>query len=91
MKTILQKTGESLQEYASKIERLANLAFSDYPTTVREIIALQYFVDELKDGEIQMAKRMADLPRSKICPVICPENGSCHSSLSQRPPFHPRS
>ncbi|GFU60357.1 uncharacterized protein TNCV_3308051 [Trichonephila clavipes] len=35
MKTRLQKTGESLQEYASEVERLANLAFSDHPTTVR--------------------------------------------------------
>ncbi|GFX71858.1 uncharacterized protein TNCV_1442821 [Trichonephila clavipes] len=52
MKTRLQKTGESLQEYASEIEKLANLAFSDYPTTVREIISLQYFMDGLKNGEI---------------------------------------
>ncbi|GFV91172.1 uncharacterized protein TNCV_896931 [Trichonephila clavipes] len=38
MKTRLQKTGESLQEYASKTERIVNLAFSDHPATVREII-----------------------------------------------------
>ncbi|GFX09596.1 uncharacterized protein TNCV_2029621 [Trichonephila clavipes] len=36
MITRLQKTGESLQEYASEVERLANLAFSDHPATVRE-------------------------------------------------------
>ncbi|GFX17038.1 uncharacterized protein TNCV_4265641 [Trichonephila clavipes] len=34
MKTRLQKTGESLQEYASEVERLANLAFSEHPATV---------------------------------------------------------
>ncbi|GFW93478.1 uncharacterized protein TNCV_46811 [Trichonephila clavipes] len=61
MKTRLQKTGESLQEYASEVERLANLAFSDHPATVREAIFLQYFVDGLKDGEIQKAVRMADV------------------------------
>ncbi|GFV54132.1 uncharacterized protein TNCV_1027051 [Trichonephila clavipes] len=61
MKTRLQKTGESLQEYASEVERLANLAFSDHPATVREVISLQYFVDGLKDGEIQRAVRMADV------------------------------
>ncbi|GFT83229.1 uncharacterized protein TNCV_3425431 [Trichonephila clavipes] len=61
MKTIHQKTGKSLQEYASEIERLANLAFSDYPANVQEIISLQYFVDGLKDGEIQRAIRMADV------------------------------
>ncbi|GFX56200.1 uncharacterized protein TNCV_1631291 [Trichonephila clavipes] len=36
MKIKLQKTGESLQEYASEVERLANLAFSDHPATARE-------------------------------------------------------
>ncbi|GFV14564.1 uncharacterized protein TNCV_3999151 [Trichonephila clavipes] len=61
MKTRLQKTGESLQEYASEVERLANLAFFDHPATVRETISLQYFVDGLKDGEIQKAVRMADV------------------------------
>ncbi|GFV00880.1 uncharacterized protein TNCV_1386941 [Trichonephila clavipes] len=61
MKTRLQKTGESLQEYASEVERLANLAFSDNPTTVRETISLQYFVDGLREGEVQKAVRMADV------------------------------
>ncbi|GFV15316.1 uncharacterized protein TNCV_4833441 [Trichonephila clavipes] len=61
MKTRLQKTGESLQEYASEVERLANLAFSDHPATVRETISLQYFVDGLKEGEVQKAVRMADV------------------------------
>ncbi|GFX82685.1 uncharacterized protein TNCV_1193601 [Trichonephila clavipes] len=36
MKTRLQKTGESLQECASEIERLTNLSFSDYPANMRE-------------------------------------------------------
>ncbi|GFU62587.1 uncharacterized protein TNCV_2599181 [Trichonephila clavipes] len=56
MKTRLQKNEGSLQEYASKVERLANLAFSDQPATVREVISLQYFVDCLKegDGEIEI-------------------------------------
>ncbi|GFV89716.1 uncharacterized protein TNCV_827081 [Trichonephila clavipes] len=61
MRTKLQKTGESLQEYTSEVERLANLAFSDHPETVRKAIFLQYFVDGLKDGETQKAVRMADV------------------------------
>ncbi|GFX04742.1 uncharacterized protein TNCV_2247251 [Trichonephila clavipes] len=61
MKTRLHDTGESLQEYASEIERLANLDFSDYPENMQEIIALQYFVDVLKDGEIQRAIRRTDI------------------------------
>ncbi|GFX73296.1 uncharacterized protein TNCV_4206461 [Trichonephila clavipes] len=61
MKTRLPKTGENLQEYASEVERLANLAFSDHPATVRETISLQYLLDGLKEGEIQKAVRMADV------------------------------
>ncbi|GFT17687.1 integrase_H2C2 domain-containing protein [Trichonephila clavipes] len=61
MKTRFQKTGESLQEYASEVERLANLAFSDHPATVRETIYLQYFVGGLKDEESRgNRKRSAD-------------------------------
>ncbi|GFX08646.1 uncharacterized protein TNCV_61731 [Trichonephila clavipes] len=45
MRTRLQKTRESLQEYASKIEEHTNLAFSDYPANVQETIYLRYFVD----------------------------------------------
>ncbi|GFW27973.1 uncharacterized protein TNCV_768531 [Trichonephila clavipes] len=65
MKTKLQKTGESLQEYTSEVERLANLAFSNHPATMREVIFLQYFVDGLKEGEIQKAVRMADVQNLK--------------------------
>ncbi|PRD20425.1 UNVERIFIED_CONTAM: hypothetical protein NCL1_54662 [Trichonephila clavipes] len=36
-----------------------NLAFSDFSANVREMICLEYFVDGLKDEEIQMAVRMA--------------------------------
>ncbi|GFX39637.1 uncharacterized protein TNCV_2103811 [Trichonephila clavipes] len=61
MKTRLQKTGEILQEFASEAERLANLAFSDHPATVRETISLQYFVDGMREGEVQKAVRMADV------------------------------
>ncbi|GFS99132.1 uncharacterized protein TNCV_822531 [Trichonephila clavipes] len=61
MKKRLQKTVESLQEYAFEEERLTNLAFSNQPATVREVISLQYFVNGLKEGEIQKAVRMADV------------------------------
>ncbi|GFT94567.1 uncharacterized protein TNCV_3266651 [Trichonephila clavipes] len=50
MKTRLQKTGESLQEFASEVERLANLAFCNHPETVREVISLQYFVERSEGG-----------------------------------------
>ncbi|GFU42069.1 uncharacterized protein TNCV_3197321 [Trichonephila clavipes] len=61
MKTRLQKTGESLQEYDSEVERLANLAFFQPPSNCARKISLQYFVDGLKDEEIQKTVRMADV------------------------------
>ncbi|GFS49791.1 uncharacterized protein TNCV_4344621 [Trichonephila clavipes] len=54
-----KKSGKCTEEPRDQ-ESLANLAFSDHPATVREAISLQYFVDDLKDGEIQKAVRMAD-------------------------------
>ncbi|GFV19734.1 uncharacterized protein TNCV_479601 [Trichonephila clavipes] len=56
-----QKSEESLQEYAFEILRFTTLAFSDFLANVREIICLEYFMDGLKDEEIQMAVRMVDV------------------------------
>ncbi|GFY17215.1 uncharacterized protein TNCV_1089941 [Trichonephila clavipes] len=42
------------------MQRLTTLAFSDFSANVREMICLEYFVDGLRDEEIQMAVRMAD-------------------------------
>ncbi|GFV07366.1 uncharacterized protein TNCV_1765271 [Trichonephila clavipes] len=60
MKTRHQKPEESLQEYAFEMQRLTTLAFFDFSANVREMICLEYFVDGLKDEEIQIAVRMAD-------------------------------
>ncbi|GFX07204.1 retrovirus-related Pol polyprotein from transposon 412 [Trichonephila clavipes] len=89
MRTRLQKTGESLQEYASEVERLANFPFSDHPATVREAISLQYFVDGLKDGEIQKAVRMADVQDLKSALLYAlkgeaAKEASCRDSHSVR-------
>ncbi|GFU80973.1 uncharacterized protein TNCV_1277191 [Trichonephila clavipes] len=89
MKTRLQKTGESLQEYVSEVERLANLAFSDHPATVRETFSFQYFVDGLKDGEIQKAVRMTDIQDIKFdllyaLKVEAANEASCRDSYSVR-------
>ncbi|GFX17665.1 uncharacterized protein TNCV_474651 [Trichonephila clavipes] len=61
MKIRLQKSGESLQEYAFEIQRLTTLTFSDFSANMREMISLEYFVDELRDEEIHMAVRIADV------------------------------
>ncbi|GFX51233.1 uncharacterized protein TNCV_2735841 [Trichonephila clavipes] len=79
------KTPEILQEYASEVERLANLAFSDHPATVREVISLQYFVDGLKEGEIQRAIRMADVQDLKSALELKAANeASCRDHHSIR-------
>ncbi|GFV94884.1 retrovirus-related Pol polyprotein from transposon 297 [Trichonephila clavipes] len=61
LKSRQQKVSETLQELATDVERLSHLAFSDCPTEVREILALQHFIDGVRDPEIQKALRMADL------------------------------
>ncbi|GFW74540.1 retrovirus-related Pol polyprotein from transposon 412 [Trichonephila clavipes] len=61
LKSRQQKVSETLQELATDVERLSHLAFSDCPTEVREALALQHFVDGVRDPEIQKALRMADL------------------------------
>ncbi|GFT65839.1 gag-Pol polyprotein [Trichonephila clavipes] len=40
-------------ELATDVERLSHLAFSDCPTEVREVLALQHFIDGVRDPEIR--------------------------------------
>ncbi|GFU24075.1 gag-Pol polyprotein [Trichonephila clavipes] len=61
LKSRQQKVSETLQELATDVERLSHLVFSDCPTEVREVLALQHFIDGVRDPEIQKALRMADL------------------------------
>ncbi|KAF8795485.1 hypothetical protein HNY73_003329 [Argiope bruennichi] len=56
-----QKAGESLQELAADIQRLSHLAFSDYPIETRQDLALQHFIDSVRDPETQKALRLADV------------------------------
>jgi hypothetical protein len=60
LKSRRQKAGETLQELAAEIEKLSQLAFSECPTDVRDGLALQYFIDAIRDPEIQQALRIAD-------------------------------
>ncbi|GFX96770.1 gag-Pol polyprotein [Trichonephila clavipes] len=55
LKSRQQKVSETLQELATDVERLSHLAFSDCPTEVREVLALQHFIDGVRDPEIQKA------------------------------------
>ncbi|GFV70048.1 uncharacterized protein TNCV_2585611 [Trichonephila clavipes] len=73
VKTRHQKPEESLQEYAFKMQKLTTLAFSDFSANVREMISFEYFVDGLKDEEIQMAVRMADFKDLKSALLYAPK------------------
>ncbi|GFX71471.1 uncharacterized protein TNCV_2694591 [Trichonephila clavipes] len=61
------------EEYAYEVEKFPNLAFSAHLATVREVISLKYFVDGLKDGEIQRAVRMADVQDLKSALLYAPK------------------
>ncbi|PRD24553.1 UNVERIFIED_CONTAM: hypothetical protein NCL1_43423 [Trichonephila clavipes] len=89
MKTRFQKTGDSLQDYDFKIQRLITLAFSEFSANVREMISLEYFVDGLKDEEIQRAVRMADVQDLKSALLYAlkleaANEASCRDSHSVR-------
>ncbi|GFU30013.1 retrovirus-related Pol polyprotein from transposon 412 [Nephila pilipes] len=61
LKSRQQRQSETLQDLATDVERLSHLAFADYPADVRDTLALQYFIDGVKDPEIQKALRLAEL------------------------------
>ncbi|GFX09345.1 retrovirus-related Pol polyprotein from transposon 412 [Trichonephila clavipes] len=89
MKTRHQKLEANLQEYAFEMQRLATLAFYDFSANMREMICLEYFVDGLKDEEIQMAVGMADFKDLKSAllyalKVEAANEASCRDSHSIR-------
>ncbi|GFS34208.1 CCHC-type domain-containing protein [Nephila pilipes] len=61
LKSRQQRQSETLQDLATDVERLSHLAFADCPADVRDNLALQYFIDGVKDPEIQKALRLAEL------------------------------
>jgi hypothetical protein len=61
LKSRQQRPNESLQELATDMERLSHLAFADCPAEVRDTLSLQYFIDGIRDGEIQKTLRLAEL------------------------------
>ncbi|GFV93287.1 integrase_H2C2 domain-containing protein [Trichonephila clavipes] len=71
------------------MQRLTTLAFSDFSANVREMICLEYFVDLLKDEEIQMTVRLADFKDLKSAllyalKVETAVQASCRNSHSIR-------
>ncbi|XP_055933054.1 uncharacterized protein LOC129963054 [Argiope bruennichi] len=60
LKTRRQKAGENLQVLAADVERLMSLAYAECPRDVRESLAVQYFVDAIRDEGTQLATRLMD-------------------------------
>ncbi|GBN46038.1 hypothetical protein AVEN_86405-1 [Araneus ventricosus] len=66
MKTRRQKPGESLQELAADVEQLISLAYAQCPLDVRESLAVQFFVDAIRDEETQLPTRLMDFTDLKL-------------------------
>jgi predicted aspartyl protease len=60
----VQKSGENLQEFAADVERLVHLAYPNGPAQFHHEIGTSVFVDGVRDGELQLALRLA---RHKKC------------------------
>ncbi|KAJ8946839.1 hypothetical protein NQ318_006749 [Aromia moschata] len=59
LKNRYQKSNESLQEFEADIARLVHLAYSSTPENVMERLAVQAFLDGLRDTETRQALTLA--------------------------------
>ncbi|GBN77944.1 hypothetical protein AVEN_115794-1 [Araneus ventricosus] len=60
LKTRRQKPGESLRVLAADVERLMSLAYAECPMDVRESLAVQFFVDAIRNEDTQLCTRLMD-------------------------------
>jgi hypothetical protein len=60
----VQKSGENLQEFAADVERLVHLAYPNGPAQFHHEIGTSVFVNGVRDGDLQLALRLA---RHKKC------------------------
>ncbi|GBN36695.1 hypothetical protein AVEN_51280-1 [Araneus ventricosus] len=60
LKTRRQKPGESLQALAADVKRLMSLAYAECPMDVQESLAVQFFVDAIRDEDTQLRTRLMD-------------------------------
>ena len=59
VKTRTQKVGESLQEFEADVKRLVRLAYSDAPPTFQETLAIETFVNGIRDGEVKKVLQLS--------------------------------
>ncbi|GBL94325.1 hypothetical protein AVEN_16838-1 [Araneus ventricosus] len=55
-----QKPEESLQVLAADVERLMSMAYAECPLDIRGSLAVQLFVDAIRDKETQLSTRLMD-------------------------------
>ncbi|GBN97790.1 hypothetical protein AVEN_177674-1 [Araneus ventricosus] len=60
LKTRRQKPGECLQVLGADVERLMSLAYVECPLDVRESLAVQFFIDAIRDEDTQLCTRLMD-------------------------------
>ncbi|GBN13631.1 hypothetical protein AVEN_166628-1, partial [Araneus ventricosus] len=60
LKTRRQKPGESLQALAADVKRLMSLAYAECPMDVQDSLAVQFFVDAIRDEDTQLRTRLMD-------------------------------
>ena len=60
LKTRQQKPDETLQELASDIERLVLISYKDCPADAKEQIAVQHFIDAIRNSDIKKALRISE-------------------------------
>ncbi|XP_044745097.1 golgin subfamily A member 6-like protein 7 [Coccinella septempunctata] len=63
LKTRVQKSNESLQEFEADVQSLIQLAYPEAPEGFKEQLAVQTFIDGLKDIEIQRTLRLTSFKR----------------------------
>lgn len=60
LKARVQRSGESLQEFAAGVEQLSQLAYVSAPTDIQQHLATQAFIDGLRDQEMRRTLLMGD-------------------------------
>ncbi|GBM02156.1 hypothetical protein AVEN_190582-1 [Araneus ventricosus] len=61
LKTRRQKPGENLQVLAADVERLMSLACAKSRLDFQESLAVQFFVDAIRDEDTQLSTKLMDL------------------------------
>ncbi|GBN80211.1 hypothetical protein AVEN_273285-1 [Araneus ventricosus] len=84
LKTRRQKPGERLHVSAADVERLMSLAYAECPLDIRDGLEIQFFVDTIRDEEMQLSMRLRDFTylKSALAYSMRFESGKSASKIS---------